>query len=47
MPIRKVAGGYQWGQTGKVYPTKSQAEAQARAIYASGYREKPTQSKKK
>lgn len=47
MPIRRVPGGYQWGQTGKVYPTKAQAEAQARAIYTSGYREKPSQSKNK
>ncbi len=47
MPIRRVPVGYQWGTTGKVYPTKAQAEQQARAIYASGYREKPQQSKKK
>ena len=47
MPIRRVPGGYQWGQTGKVYPTKAQAEQQARAIYASGYREKPATDKKK
>ena len=47
MPVQKVQGGYRWGQSGKVYPTKAQAEAQGRAIYASGYREKPTQSKKK
>lgn len=46
MPIRRVPGGYQWGQTGKVYPTKAQAEAQARAIYASGYREKPRKQKR-
>lgn len=47
MPVNKVPGGYRFGTTGKVYPTKAQAEAQARAIYASGYREKPTQGKKK
>ena len=47
MPVHKTAGGWQWGQSGKVYPTKAQAEAQARAIYASGYREKPAQTKKK
>lgn len=40
MPIVKVPGGYRWGSTGKVYQTRAQAEAQARAIYASGYREK-------
>ena len=47
MPVQKVAGGYRWGQSGKVYPTKAQAEAQGRAIYASGYREKTTTAKKK
>lgn len=47
MPVQKVHGGYRWGQSGKVYPTKEQAEAQGRAIFASGYREKPTQGKKK
>lgn len=40
MPVHKVSGGYQWGKTGKVYPTAQQAERQGRAIYASGYREK-------
>jgi hypothetical protein len=45
MPIRKVTGprgssGYQWGYTGKVYPTRQQALQQARAI-------KATQSKSK
>lgn len=47
MPVKRVPGGYQWGQTGKIYPTRAQAEAQARAIYASGYREKGQQQKKK
>jgi len=37
MPVRKVAGGYKWGSTGKVYKTKAEAEKQGRAIYASGY----------
>jgi len=40
MPVRKVKGGYKWGSRGKVYKTKAQAERQARAAYASGYREK-------
>ena len=40
MPVRKVQGGYQWGTRGKVYPIRTQAEAQGRAIIASGYREK-------
>ena len=47
MPVKRVPGGYQWGQSGKVYPTKEQAERQGRAIYASGYREKTAQIKKK
>ena len=37
MPVQKVAGGYRWGKTGKVYKTKAAAERQGRAIYASGY----------
>ena len=40
MPVRKVQGGYQWGKSGKVYPTAAQAERQGRAIIASGWREK-------
>jgi hypothetical protein len=40
MPVRKVKGGYRWGTTGKVYPTKEQAEKQGRAIMASGYKKK-------
>jgi hypothetical protein len=38
MPVHKVKGGYKWGKTGKVYSTKSQADKQARAIYANGWR---------
>ena len=40
MPVMKVKGGYRWGQSGKVYKTKAEAEKQARAIYASGYKKK-------
>jgi hypothetical protein len=40
MPVRKVKGGYRWGSSGKVYPTKAEAEKQGRAIYASGYKKK-------
>jgi hypothetical protein len=35
MPIQKVKGGYRWGDTGTVYPTRKQAEMQAAAINAS------------
>jgi hypothetical protein len=40
MPIRKVAGGYKWGSSGKVYKTRAGAERQAAAAYASGYKGK-------
>lgn len=39
MPIRKVSGGYQWGQHGTVYPSRRGAEKQAQAAYANGYHE--------
>ncbi len=39
MPVHKTKGGYKWGKSGKVYPTKKQAEKQAKAIYATGYKE--------
>lgn len=45
MPVHKTNGGWQWGTSGKVYPTKEQAERQARAIYASGYKEKKDETK--
>lgn len=40
VPVHKTKGGYKFGQSGKTYPTKAQAEKQARAIYASGYKPK-------
>ena len=40
MPVRKVKGGYKWGDKGKKYPTKKQARKQERAAYASGYKGK-------
>tara|TARA_R110000823_G_scaffold215966_1_gene345537 strand:- start:158 stop:298 length:141 start_codon:yes stop_codon:yes gene_type:complete len=46
MPVRKVKGGWRWGKSGKVYKTKSGAQRQARAIYASGYKEKKNGRKK-
>jgi hypothetical protein len=46
MPIKKVDGGYQWGNHGKVYPTRKQAEEQAAAAYANGYKE-PAKTKPK
>lgn len=47
MPIKKVKGGYKFGETGKVYPTKEQAEKQQTAIYASGWKEKSKKTSKK
>lgn len=32
MPVKKVKGGYRYGTTGKVYPTRKQAEKQGQAI---------------
>lgn len=40
MLVHKTSGGYKWGKSGKTYPTKAQAEKQAKAIYASGYKGK-------
>lgn len=34
MPVQKVSGGYRWGDSGKVYPTRKQAEMQGAAIEA-------------
>lgn len=45
MPATKVPGGYRWGQSGKVYPTKEQAERQGRAAYAAGYKSTKTKTK--
>jgi hypothetical protein len=42
MPVKKVKGGYKWGEKGKVYPTKKKALEQGRAIKASqNKRKKP------
>ena len=38
MPVKKVKGGYKFGSSGKVYPTRAGAERQQRAAYASGYK---------
>ena len=40
MPVNKVKGGYRWGNKGKIYPTKKQAEKQGRAIHASKTKKK-------
>jgi len=45
MPVKKVKGGYKWGKTGKVYKTKKEANKQAKAIYASGYKKKARRNK--
>lgn len=38
MPIKKVDGGYKWGNHGKTYKTKEGAEKQMRAAFANGYK---------
>lgn len=40
MPVKKVKGGYKYGTTGKVYPTKKQAELQGVAIRISQAKKK-------
>lgn len=40
MPVHRKGSGWQWGNQGKVYPTKKQAERQGRAAYANGYGKK-------
>ena len=40
MPIKKTSKGYKWGTSGKVYPTRKQAEKQAKAAHASGYKQR-------
>jgi hypothetical protein len=46
MPIMKTKGGYQWGNHGKVYPTRAQAAKQAAAAHANGYKEPAKEMKK-
>ena len=47
MPIIKVKRGYKWGKSGKVYPTRKQAESQAAAASESGYGKKKKKRPKK
>jgi len=49
MPIKKVQGGYKWGNAGKTYPKRSGAVKQAAAAYASGFKrdDKPAKSHEK
>lgn len=42
MPVHKSKGGYKFGKSSKLYRgkcAKRKAQTQARAIYASGYKE--------
>ena len=43
MPIQRIVKNgevyYRYGDTGKLYPTKEEAEKQMRAMYAAGYKE--------
>jgi SPP1 gp7 family putative phage head morphogenesis protein len=38
-PVHKTPGGFKFGETGKTYRSKKKAEAQARAIYATGWKQ--------
>ena len=40
MPTRKVKGGWRYGKTGKIYPTKAEADKQGAAIRASQHNKK-------
>jgi hypothetical protein len=40
MPVKKVPGGYRWGDKGKVYTSRADAERQGRAIKANQARAK-------
>jgi SPP1 gp7 family putative phage head morphogenesis protein len=43
MPVTEIAPGrFRWGRSGKTYGTRAAAQRQARAAYASGYREDAT-----
>lgn len=47
MPIIKVPGGYKYGETGKVFKTRGEAEKQMRAIkVAQANRDSKTNNKK-
>lgn len=39
MPVSKVPGGFQWGNSGKVYPNQAGAQAQQAAAFANGFKE--------
>ena len=50
MPVHKIQGGYQYGETGKKYygkDAKKKAERQALAIRLSGYEETKSTSSKR
>jgi len=46
MPVKKVKGGYKWGERGKTYPSKKGAQKQAKAAYAKAYANGYKKSKK-
>jgi hypothetical protein len=50
VPIQRITKGgetyYRWGDSGKLYKDRADAEAQARAAYASGYKENEREASK-
>lgn len=47
MPIRKVKGGFKWGNKGHTYPSRAGAARQAAAAYAHGYKGDPAEARAK
>lgn len=47
MPVHKIKEGWKFGEHGHVFKTREDARKQARAIYASGYRDPKTKGSKK
>jgi len=39
MPVHRTKSGFRFGKTGKTYGKKADAMKQARAVYASGWRD--------
>lgn len=46
MPVHRKGSGFQWGNHGKVYPSKAGAVKQMKAAFANGYKEKSSVKKR-
>ena len=47
MPCHPVKGGWKFGSQPHVFPTKAECEVQAKAIYASGFKESSKKARQK